>query len=487
MSESRPRQLSFAFADSPQGDGRSESADASARSELPLHTANDSQRMESTPRADETDRLLELAAAEGNLRRALAKVVRNKGAPGVDRQTVQAVFRSRKELLPKLRDALLHGTYMPGDIRRVWIPKSDGGLRGLGIPNVVDRWVQQAVLQVLEPIFEPTFHPSSHGFRPDRGAQTAIAEAATYVTQGRRYTVDLDLAKFFDRVNHQRLLDRLGQKVRDRRILRIVRLMLKASVVLPDGVRVRTEEGTPQGGPLSPLLSNIVLDELDRELARRGLHFVRYADDCNIYVRSERAGNRVMASIRRFIEERLRLEVNAAKSAVDLAHRRHFLGFRVSASSKGVLTVHLSERSVQRLDDRLRAMTPRVWGRSLETCFEELNQYLRGWMGYFRLCSHEVLRTLRYFDSHLRRRLRAILVKQKKRSRHLYRHLCRHGAGFGSAYNAAYSRRGIWWKSRSHGMQTVHDREWFASRLVSLEQLWRQKRYDWRPLTRRSS
>ena len=363
-------------------------------------------------------------------------------------------------------------------------PQPDGGQRGLGIPNVVDRWVQQALLQILEPIFEATFHASSHGFRPKRGAHTAIAQAAQYVKEGRRYTVDIDLEKFFDRVNHQRLLDRLGQRVKDRRILRIVRLMLKASVVLPDGTRVATEEGTPQGGPLSPLLSNIVLDELDGELARRKLCFVRYADDCNIYVRSERAGKRVMASIRRFIEKCLKLKVNEAKSAVDLAQRRHFLGFRIGASRKGYLTVQLSRRSVKRLQARLREMTPRNWGRSLEDCFERLNRYLQGWMGHFRLCTREVVETLHYFDGHVRRRIRAIIVKQKKRKRHLYRHLCRHGAGSGSAWSAAYSRRGIWWKSRSHGMQTVHDNDWFAERLVSLERLWHRKRYDWRPLWR---
>lgn len=485
MSQSRPPQLSFAFADSPQGDGRTEGTDASVPDKRPVHTASDSRGKESTPRAaDATSQLLELVCSEENLRRALAKVVRNDGAPGVDRQTVGAVLRSKKRLLPKLRDALLSGTYVPGDIRRVWIPKPDGGQRGLGIPNVVDRWVQQALLQVLEPIFEPTFHASSHGFRPNRGAHTAIAEAAKYVMEGRRYTVDLDLEKFFDRVDHQRLLDRVGQRVQDRRILRIVRLMLKARVVFPDGTRVATEEGTPQGGPLSPLLSNVVLDELDRELGRRGLCFVRYADDCNIYVRSERAGKRVMASIRRFIEKRLKLKVNEAKSAVDLAHRRHFLGFRIGASKKGYLTVQLSRRSVERLQARLREMTPRNWGSSLERCFERLNRYLQGWMGYFRLCTCEIRETLHYFDGHVRRRIRAIIVKQKKRSRHLYRHLCRHGAGSGSAWKAAYSRRGIWWKSRSHGMNTVHDNDWFAERLVSLERLWHHRRYDWRPLWR---
>lgn len=333
MRKPKPRQLQFAFADSPKGDGVDGKMDESVRKSAPVLTTDCSQRPESAPPpAEGESRLLELVADQGNLQSALAHVVSKKGAPGVDGQTVSEVKRHAKRLLSKLHDALLSETYVPGDIRRVWIPKPSGGQRGLGIPTVIDRWVQQAVRQILEPIYDPTFHQSSHGFRPRRGADTAIAEAAGYVKQGLRYTVDIDLEKFFDRVHHQRLLDRLSQKVKDRRVLRIIRLMLKANVVLPDGSRVKTEEGTPQGGPLSPLLSNIVLDELDWELERRGLNFVRYADDCNIYVGSERAGLRVMASIRSFIERRVRLKVNEAKSAVDLAHRRHFLGFRIGAT-----------------------------------------------------------------------------------------------------------------------------------------------------------
>jgi RNA-directed DNA polymerase len=488
MSKPRPRQLNFVFAESPQGDGAEGGAGVPAPKPTPVHTAKSSVRPESAPpRAIDTSRLLESVASEGNLATALGKVVGNKGAPGVDGRSVRYVFRHRATLLPRLRHALLSGAYVPGDIRRVWIPKPDGGQRGLGIPNVVDRLVQQAVLQVLEPIYEPTFHDSSHGFRPGRGARTAIAEAASYVTKGLVYTVDIDLEKFFDQVNHQRLLDRLGQRIADRRILRIVRLMLKAKVVLPNGTRVSTEEGTPQGGPLSPLLSNIVLDELDQELTRRGLSFVRYADDCNIFVRSQRAGERVMASIRKFIERRLRLRVNSKKSAVDRSHRRHFLGFRVGGTKKGKLFVQLSQRTLDRLDAKIRDLTPRTWGKPLTECLARLSSYLRGWMGYFRLVTADVLRTLKYFDGHIRRRLRAIIVCQKKRPRHLFRHLVARGLGRSSAWRTAFSRRGIWWQSRSGGMNKAYPNRWFDCRLRSLVDLWRERHFDWRPLTGISS
>jgi group II intron reverse transcriptase/maturase len=424
--------------------------------------------------------LLELVAAPENLVSALAKVVSNKGAPGVDRRTVEEVERHANVLLPKLSRALLTETYVPGDIRRVWIPKPGGGQRGLGIPNVVDRWVQQAVLHVLEPVYDPTFHPSSHGFRPGRGAQTAIAEACGHIRTGLGFTVDLDLEKFFDRVNHQRLLDRLGQRVHDARVLRIIRLMLKAKVVLPDGTRVSTEEGTPQGGPLSPLLSNIVLDELDRELERRSLHFVRYADDCNIYVGSKRAGERVMASVRQFIERRLRLKVNEAKSAVDLTANRHFLGFRLGTVQGGQIFVRLSERSHQRIYERFRELTPRNWGSSLNTCIGRINQYVVGWSAYFRLCTSGITRQLKQFDAHIRRRLRAIIVRQKKRNRHLFRHLCGKGVPRPSAWKASFSRRGPWRQSKSDGMHKAYPNRWFDDRVTSFEEQWWKIRFDWR-------
>ena len=302
MRRVEPRQLTFVFADSPEGGKGSRKRDESRGRPYLLHIAKAMTATSSTTTESKPERLLESMTHPANLATALRNVARNKGAPGVDGESVEEVVDNAHRLLPRLRRALLEGSYRPGDIRRVWIPKAGGGQRGLGIPNVIDRWVQQAMLQVLEPIFEPVFHKSSHGFRPNRGAHTAIAEAKTYLEDGRSWLVDIDLSKFFDRVNHQRLLDRLSLQVKDRRVVTLIKRLLKAKVVLPDGMRVSTEEGTPQGGPLSPLLSNVVLDELDWELERRGLCFVRYADDCNIYVGSERACQRVMDSVRRFLD-----------------------------------------------------------------------------------------------------------------------------------------------------------------------------------------
>jgi RNA-directed DNA polymerase len=478
MSSRQPRQLLLPFADSPKGGDASKSADESASKSL--DAAYRKQHASDESRAEEASRaktLLEMVASPENLETALEKVVQNAGAPGVDRQTVKWVEKHSAELLPKLRDALLTETYVPGDIRRVWIPKPGGGQRGLGIPNVVDRWVQQAMLQVLEPIFEPTFHESSHGFRPGRGAQTAVAQAQQYLAQGRRYTVDIDLKTFFDLVNHQRLLDRMAQRVPERAILRLVRLMLKAKVVMPDGTKVSTAEGTPQGGPLSPLLSNIVLDELDRELERRKLCFVRYADDCNIYVSSERAGQRVMASIKRFIEQRLRLRVNTEKSAVAEAYTRHFLGFRLGIDANGRLIVNLSERTTKRLAARVRELTPRNWGQSVDDCIERLNSYLRGWMGYFHPVTGDALRVLGNTDAHVRRRLRAIIIRHKKRDRYLFRDLLKQGASLQSAAKTAFSSKGPWARSATRGMSQAYGNDWFfAKRLFSLLGNWWHRR-----------
>jgi group II intron reverse transcriptase/maturase len=418
---------------------------------------------------------MEEVAREENLRRAFKRVETNDGAPGPDRQDIESVKAHLEAILQVLPKALREGSYRPGMIRRVWIPKPGGGQRGLGIPNVIDRIVQQAVHQVMSPHYEPTFHPSSHGFRPGRSCHTAIAEAKGYVEDGLEWVVDLDLEKFFDRVSHDRLLSRLEQRVQDRGLLALIRRMLKAKVVMPEGVVVSTEEGTPQGGPLSPLLSNIVLDELDWELAQRGHRFVRYADDCNIYVRSERSGQRVMASVSRFIEGRLRLKVNAEKSAVARPETRHFLGFRLRREPlDGSVEVLLSKRSRQRLAETIRAKTRRNWGRSFEDCLRGLNAYLNGWIGFFRICTSPEERTLYYFDAHIRRRLRAILLKQWRRKRFIVRQLIRLGVKPDQARRGIYrERRDLWALSHCPAVERGLRNRYFTERgLVSLFRAW---------------
>ena len=406
------------------------------------------------------------------LEAAFGKVAANQGAPGPDRQTIEQVRKHLPRVLARLRATLLEGTYQPGGIRRVWIPKAGGGQRGLGIPNVVDRMVQEAVRMVLEPMYEPTFHPSSHGFRPDRGCQTAIAEARSHVDEGFHWVVDLDLEKFFDRVHHQRLLARLAVRVQDTRLMALIGRLLKAKVIMPDGVKVSTEEGVPQGGPLSPLLSNVVLSELDQELARRGHRFVRYADDCNIYVRSERAGQRVMASIVAFIESRLRLKVNAAKSAVARPETRHFLGYRLNPRAGEPAEVLLSERSEKRLRERIRELTPRSLGRSLTAIISGINVYLNGWTGHFRVCTRGVERVIQGADAHIRRRLRAIVLKHWKTKRTVVRRLIRLGTKSKTAWNRVYAgRKSLWALSHDPAVDRGLRNAYFAERgLVPLRE-----------------
>ena len=411
-------------------------------------------------------------ASERNLAQALLNVLRNNGAPGVDGQSVREVVEAAPRLLPTLSRELLEESFRPGEVRRVWIPKPGGGQRGLGIPNVIDRWVQQAVLQIMEPIFEPTFHASSHGFRAGRGAHTAIAQAKAYLEEGYTVLVDIDLAKFFDRVNHQRLLARIGQRVSDRGILKLISRMLRAKVAMPDGTVTKTEEGTPQGGPLSPLLSNIVLDELDWELERRGLRFVRYADDANIFVRSERAGERVMEGVKRYLKKRLRLEINEEKSSVTTPGEVHFLGFRFFRNKHGKYGAQPSAKSEARIRDRIEEMTPRTWGGTLESCMGKLNSYLKGLSAYYRICSDAGANKLATIDAHIRRRLRMIIIRQKKRDRYLYRHLRKRGVRRKMAENCAYSKDGIWKRSISPALHAAYPNSWFEKRLESLRKRW---------------
>jgi RNA-directed DNA polymerase len=392
----------------------------------------------------------------GRLRIAFAAVASNRGAPGPDGKSIEEVREHLEEILPKLSESLLAGTYEPGDIRRVWIPKAGGKGQqcGLGIPDVIDRTIQEAVRQALEPLYEPTFHPNSHGFRPGRSCHTAITQAMKYLEEGYDWVVDLDLENFFNKVHHQRLMSKLAQRVKDKRLLILIGKMLKARIVMPNGVAVSNDEGVSQGGPLSPLLSSVVLDELDWELARRGHRFVRYAGDANIYVRSERAGQRVMTSITDFIEGRLRLKVNASESAVARPEERHFLGFSLRREPQGGrVEMSLSKRSKERIGAKVREPTPRNWGNTLKACISKINAYAIGWVGFFGVYTEQVERTLRYLDAHIRRRLRAIQLKQWKRRRTIAQKLIQHGIRPASAWRSVYGGRKAFW-TMSH-MSTV--------------------------------
>lgn len=420
---------------------------------------------------------IEEVARPRNLRKAWEQIASNDGAPGPDRQSIDEVRSHLDEILSALQRQLLDGSYRPGWIRRVWIPKAGGGERGLGIPNVVDRIVQQAVYQVLSPHYEPTFHDSSHGFRPGRSCHTAIAEAKKHLEDGYGWVVDLDLEKFFDRVHHDRLMARLEQRLSDRRLLQVIRRMVKAKVVMPNGVVVNTDEGTPQGGPLSPLLSNIVLDELDQELCQRGHRFVRYADDCNIYVGSERSGHRVMAGVVRFIERRLRLAVNRSKSAVARPESRHFVGFRLRRDPEtGDVEVLLSKRSKQRVDLKIRELTPRSWGRSVADCIRGINRYVRGWIAFFSICTAAFHQTLQTLDAHVRRRLRAIILSHWKQKRTIARRLVKLGVRHHTAWRGVYrGRQGRWALSHHPAVERGLDKAYFASRaLLSAAALWQR-------------
>ncbi len=405
-----------------------------------------------------TEQLMEEVCERENCKQALKRVKANQGSAGVDGMTVQQLPEYLKQHWPAIREQLLSGTYKPQPVRRVEIPKLDGGVRKLGIPTVLDRFIQQAVMQVLQGRWDRTFSNHSYGFRPGRSAHQAVEQAQQYIAEGYRWCVDLDLEKFFDRVSHDKLMARIETRVGDRRLLKLIRAFLKAGV-MEGGLVSPVDEGTPQGGPLSPLLSNIVLDEFDRELERRDLRFARYADDCNVYVRSRRAGERVMESLKRFIMTKLKLKVNEQKSAVARPWERKFLGFSFTAN-RGPKR-RIAPKAVQRFKEKVRELTRRTRGVSTERMAEDLSRYLRGWLGYFGKC--QTPSVLDDLEKWFRRRLRAVIWKQWKRGKVRFAELRKRGVGKDLAAQTAGSAHGPWRLAESPGLHFALPNAYFDS------------------------
>jgi RNA-directed DNA polymerase len=405
-----------------------------------------------------TDTLMEEVLQRENLKEALKRVRTNKGSAGVDGMTVQQLVRYLMKHWPEHREQLLNGTYQPQPVKRVEIPKPDGGVRKLGIPTALDRFVQQALLQVLQRKWDPTFSEHSYGFRPGRSTHQAVAQAQQYIVEGYRIVADLDLEKFFDRVNHDKLMGELARRIPDKRLLKLIRAFLNAGV-MEGGLVSPSVEGTPQGGPLSPLLSNIVLDELDRELERRGHRFVRYADDCNIYVRSLRAGQRVMESITQFITQRLKLKVNSEKSAVARPQERKFLGFSFTGQAEPKRRI--APKSVKRFKERVREITRRRKGDSLGKRIVELKRYLTGWRSYYSFC--QTPSVLAELDSWVRRRLRCVFWIQWKTGRRRFDELHHRGVDRQLAANTAGSNHGPWRMSVSKALNAALSNAFFDS------------------------
>jgi RNA-directed DNA polymerase len=405
-----------------------------------------------------TDKLIEEVCEKENLKEALRRVKANAGAAGVDGMTVKELPDFLRENWPRLKEQLLSGTYRPQPVRRVEIPKAGGGTRKLGIPTTVDRFVQQAVLQVLQKRWDPTFSENSYGFRPGRSAHQAVAKAQEYIQQGYDWVVDLDLEKFFDRVNHDVLMSRVAKRISDKRMLKLIRGFL-SSGVMENGLVGPTDEGTPQGGPLSPLLSNLLLDDLDRELERRGHRFVRYADDSNIYVKSERAGQRVMEGVKHFLTRKLRLKVNESKSAVARPKDRKFLGF--SFTNGEVVKRRIAPKTILRFKERIRELTRRTRGISIEQMIEELRRYMIGWRGYFGFCQTPSILT--DLERWTRRRLRCVIWKQWKRGKVRFKELRSRGVGKSLAAKTAGSAHGPWRLSNSPALNVALPNAFFNS------------------------
>jgi RNA-directed DNA polymerase len=428
----KPRQLGLPL------EGRGE-APRAQRSGEARPAANGNERSGTTA-------LMERVVERGNAKAALKRVRQNKGSPGVDGMTVDELPQYLAENWPALREQLLAGTYQPKPVREVEIPKNGGGVRKLGIPSVLDRFIQQSILQVLQPMFDPTFSEHSHGFRPGRNAHDAVCEAQRYIQEGKRVVADVDLEKFFDRVCHDVLIGRMEKRVGDKRMLGLIRRYLEAGI-MANGVVMERYEGTPQGGPLSPLLANVLLDEVDKELEKRGLSFVRYADDLNVYVRSRRAGEDAMQMLRR-LYARLRLRINEAKSAVDKPWNRKFLGYSFWVAPGRQVKRRVAPKALETMKTRIREITTRNRGRDMKTVFVELRGYLKGWKEYFRLA--DTPRIFSGLDEWIRHRLRAVQLKQWKNGATVYRELRARGAT--ERYTraaAAHARR--WWRTAAHG------------------------------------
>ena len=422
-----------------QGAGRNPASGRSGMSKPPL--------AEGRP-VPEPLQWMERVVERSNMQAAYRRVKQNKGAPGVDGMSVDQLKGFLRTAWPKIKERLVEGSYEPKPVRRVQIPKANGGLRPLGIPTVLDRLIQQALRQVLSPLFEPEFSEHSYGFRPGRNAHQAVLQARHYQQQGKRWVVDMDLAQFFDEVNHDKLMSHIGRKVKDWRVTKLIRRYLRAGVLLGGVVSVQPK-GTPQGGPLSPLLSNIVLDELDRELERRGHCFCRYADDCNIYVGSRRSGQRVMASVTRFVEQRLKLRVNRDKSAVARPWQRKFLGYSFSWHRK--TRIRVAKASIERFRSKLRVLFRQGRGRNLAKFVQkDLNPVIRGWTYYFRLAEFRGFAD--QLDQWLRRRLRCILWRQWKRPWRRFQMLMKLGLPEERAARSAFNQRGPWFNSGASHM-----------------------------------